>query len=270
MKQKTRIFITLAITTLLIFGVFLSGCHKHNYSKTVVQPTCTEKGYTQYTCAACGDSYQEDFVDALGHNYAETKVAATCTSKGYTLHGCTRCSNSYRDNETSNYGNHTGVGKCTECGTDFYELIKERCIQNNKYAVGGYWIYLDDEYEDGFRFSPSIHYHPSEGIKWQISLQEEGESGSIALIITINEIDGYYDYTAFSMNYFVTFIDGTIRASSLSKLSSLTYEPNSNSHSENDALSHLACTLAQAMVICVNQYFEENGLQITAANFGFK
>ena len=274
MIQKTRIFITLAITVTLIFCVFLSGCHQHNYSKTVVQPTCTETGYTQYVCAACGDSYKEDYIDALGHNYFETKVSATCISKGYTLHKCARCSNSYRDNETSSYGNHVGVGKCTTCGEDFFELIKERCIQNDQYGVGMYWIYLDDVYEDGYRISPNICYDPGEvsdekGIKWQISLKKEGESGDVTLIIKISKIDGYYDYTAFSMKSIVTFIHGTIQASSLSKLSSLPYTPNSNSYSENDALSHLACTLAQAMVICANQYFDESGLQITSANLGF-
>ena len=164
--------------------------------------------------------------------------------------------------------------KCATCGEDFYELIKERCIQNNKYGVGMYWIYLDDVQEDGFTISPCICYDTGkiagqECIKWQISMEEEGKSGSVTLIIKIDKIDGYYDYTAMSMNSIVTSIDGAIDVSSLSKLSSFTYTPNSNSYSVNNALAHLACTLAQAMVICADQYFAENGLQITSANLGF-
>ena len=42
--------------------------HTHSYTKTVVEPTCTKKGYTLYQCA-CGYSYQDDWVPALGHIY---------------------------------------------------------------------------------------------------------------------------------------------------------------------------------------------------------
>ena len=42
--------------------------HVHSYTATTTAPTCTENGYTTYTCV-CGDSYVADEVDALGHNY---------------------------------------------------------------------------------------------------------------------------------------------------------------------------------------------------------
>ena len=37
---------------------------EHKYSKNVVDSTCTEKGYTTYTCNKCGDSYKDDYVNA--------------------------------------------------------------------------------------------------------------------------------------------------------------------------------------------------------------
>ena len=40
--------------------------YSHRYSSIVTAPTCTEQGYTTYTCA-CGDSYVGDYVDVLGH-----------------------------------------------------------------------------------------------------------------------------------------------------------------------------------------------------------
>ena len=40
--------------------------HTHNYFSTVTPPTCTEQGYTTYTCE-CGDSYIADEVVAIGH-----------------------------------------------------------------------------------------------------------------------------------------------------------------------------------------------------------
>ena len=38
----------------------------HNYNSFVVTPTCTEQGYTTYTCE-CGDTYADDYVDTIGH-----------------------------------------------------------------------------------------------------------------------------------------------------------------------------------------------------------
>ncbi len=45
-----------------------AGGHVHNYVPTVTEPTCTEAGFTTYTCE-CGESYVADEVAALGHNY---------------------------------------------------------------------------------------------------------------------------------------------------------------------------------------------------------
>ncbi|MBE6784635.1 MAG: hypothetical protein E7538_00175 [Ruminococcaceae bacterium] len=58
---------------------------------TVVEPTCTGKGYQTKTCSLCGNVIAENTLDALDHNYVtKTVVAPTCTSKGYTLEECDR------------------------------------------------------------------------------------------------------------------------------------------------------------------------------------
>jgi len=38
--------------------------HSHDYKEVVTAPTCTEKGYTTYTCE-CGDSYVDDYTDSF-------------------------------------------------------------------------------------------------------------------------------------------------------------------------------------------------------------
>ena len=46
--------------------------HTHNYiTTTIVEPTCTERGYTKYTCEKCGNSYNADYEKALGHTFGE-------------------------------------------------------------------------------------------------------------------------------------------------------------------------------------------------------
>ena len=73
--------------------------HQHSYTSTVVAPTCNDKGYTKHTCS-CGDSYKDNYTDALGHHFIDEVVAPTSTEKGYTKHTCDRCWYSYNDTYT--------------------------------------------------------------------------------------------------------------------------------------------------------------------------
>ncbi|MGN1421019.1 MAG: fibronectin type III domain-containing protein [Eubacterium sp.] len=41
----------------------------HKYTSKTVAPTCTDEGYTLYTCSVCGDSYKENVIKATGHNF---------------------------------------------------------------------------------------------------------------------------------------------------------------------------------------------------------
>ena len=68
----------------------------HSYDKVVTAPTCTEKGYTTYTCSVCGDSYVADYVDALGHSYSEAEFVWTEDSSaeyGWTVTAAKTCAN---------------------------------------------------------------------------------------------------------------------------------------------------------------------------------
>ncbi len=122
--------------------------HTHEYTETVVEATCTEDGYTIFTCS-CGDSYLDDIVDALGHNYVEsetetgtvftcsrcgdsytghthsyteTVTAPTCTEAGYTTYTCS-CGDSYTGNNIAALGhNYVQSGEtytCTRCGDSY-------------------------------------------------------------------------------------------------------------------------------------------------------
>ena len=62
--------------------------HEHSYTSAVTEPTCTEKGYTTHTCA-CGDSYKDSYVNALGHNFKNG--------------ACTRCGEKDPDYEPTAY-----------------------------------------------------------------------------------------------------------------------------------------------------------------------
>ena len=115
----------------------------HSYLPVVTAPTCTEGGYTTYTCSLCGDSYvadetaplghdlgdwftvteaaceaeglerracsrcdyaEENVLPALDHDYEAVVTEPTCVDGGYTTHTCTRCGHSYVDSHTEALG----------------------------------------------------------------------------------------------------------------------------------------------------------------------
>ena len=82
----------------------------HRYDAVVTPPSCTEKGYTTYTCH-CGDSYTDDETSALGH--VEEKVdgkPATCTETGLTDGVvCSVCDTVITPQETVPAKGHTEV-----------------------------------------------------------------------------------------------------------------------------------------------------------------
>ncbi len=78
----------------LLSALLLAGCsaHQHEYNATVIQPTCTEMGYTVHTCS-CGDVYFSNYRTTATHSYGEwiTGVAATLTHGGEEYRICKSC-----------------------------------------------------------------------------------------------------------------------------------------------------------------------------------
>lgn len=66
---------------------------EHEYNAVVTPPTCTEKGYTTYTCKNCPHSYVGDEVPANGHTWGEWTIidAPTCEQGGSRKHTCVDC-----------------------------------------------------------------------------------------------------------------------------------------------------------------------------------
>ena len=130
----------------------------HDYKSVVTDPTCTEKGYTTYTCSVCDDSYVADEVPenghtyddvvttkptctedgektytcacgdvytepvkATGHNYEAFVTAPTCTEGGYTTYICSGCGDTYVGDEVEATGhNHVPVVTAPTCTENGY------------------------------------------------------------------------------------------------------------------------------------------------------
>ncbi len=75
-----------------VFGDVYNGTvHTHSYNAVVTAPTCTERGYTTYSCS-CGDSYVSDYVDAK-HNAGNWVIEeeAGFGKEGLKCQYCTEC-----------------------------------------------------------------------------------------------------------------------------------------------------------------------------------
>ena len=88
-----------ATETLTETATVPTTAHVHSYAESTVEATCTEKGYTQYTCD-CGDSYRDKETAALGHTETQEVIPATEEAPGCTRHTCTRCGETREDRYT--------------------------------------------------------------------------------------------------------------------------------------------------------------------------
>lgn len=147
--KRTKVCALFCFLIVLAAGCFAVACdedHTHDYQAEVTAPTCTEQGYTTYTCPEDGDSYVGNYVPALGHAPAEAvcenETAATCSGGGYydSVIYCSRCGEelsrekvtvdatehspaaAVRENETAATcvlaGSYDSVVYCAVCGEE--------------------------------------------------------------------------------------------------------------------------------------------------------
>ena len=92
MKRKILTGILTLVLLLALSSVAFAD-HTHDYQAEIRLPTCTEKGYTIYTCS-CGDSYIGKEYPALGHKWNDGNVTKepTCMAAGVKTFTCARCS----------------------------------------------------------------------------------------------------------------------------------------------------------------------------------
>ena len=107
--------------------------HTHTYTPTITAPTCTQQGYTIYTCV-CGDSYVSDYVDATGVHIYENGVCACGATQELTDASLIF----YRAKTTDPYGNFKLGGEIVA-----YLTARKKSTYDDYYVVFTY-SYLDN------------------------------------------------------------------------------------------------------------------------------
>lgn len=109
-----------------------TGAGEHVYPEegVVTEPTCTEDGYTTYTCTICHKhSIVKDYKPKKGHNYSsdyKIYINPTCHSTGAKAHYCINCGTFEPDYQHK----YVEIPKLNHNYGDWVETIKPTCDQN--------------------------------------------------------------------------------------------------------------------------------------------
>ena len=171
----------------------------HEYEAEIVEPDCTENGYTLYECVRCGDEYRDDETEALGHSYGEWKtvVAAGCESVGEEVRTCARCDDvETRETEPLGHDYEAEVVEpaCTEGGYTLYScgLCGHTYKDNATEPLGHDYEVTETE---GTVDSPSVKHYKCRRCGYEYT--EEGESlpATSGIIYELSESGAYYSVT---------------------------------------------------------------------------
>lgn len=147
-------------------GAVIVAALGHDYQSEATGATCTEMGFTTFTCTRCGDSYKGDYADVAVHDYKGKVTAPTCTEMGFTVFTCSLCGDTYKGEYTKATGHKPGEWiidkaatttaegskhkECTVCGvkldTAAIEKIYNQATTDSKgeAVVGGYLVIVTD------------------------------------------------------------------------------------------------------------------------------
>ena len=118
------------------------GDHIAQFSDTVVDPTCTEQGYTHHVCTVKGCTYapvDDTYVAATDHTWVKTQTnPPSCTEQGTAFYKCSACG-ATRTEKIAALGHDLSrcdlvpdatctqpgraVGTCARCGVKINEVI---------------------------------------------------------------------------------------------------------------------------------------------------
>ena len=171
----------------------------HEYEAEIVEPTCTENGYTLHKCGLCGYSYKDNATEPLGHNYGEwtVTVPAECESGGEEVRTCARCDDvETRETEPLGHDYEAEVVEpaCTEGGYTLYScgLCGHTYKDNATEPLGHDYEVTETE---GTVDSPSVKHYKCRRCGYQYT--EEGESlpATSGIIYELSESGAYYSVT---------------------------------------------------------------------------
>ena len=209
--------------------------HTHTYSKKVTSPTCTEKGYTTYTCL-CGHTYNDNY---------------TTPSHSYLNYVCSKCGNVDKSHS--------------------YEYLLEWLKQNGEASGDHVSIY---EYKKNYQYQYGISYNGSADYMYVFFADycEEGvDADNWYFNIKLNGKNNVFEfYSAYGYKPTLCSSIGTINGKTYtdnSPISCDNYSGDSSVKVDFMESSRLGINVALEFL---NNFLEKNVPQITLADLGFE
>ncbi len=126
--------------------VYAEGAHTWSETGVETKPTCTEKGYTTFTCTVCGETEKRNETAALGHKNAagellENKCTSTPTDRVCANTNCGQTIGKDHQYESQNVAasclSDAGVSKiCKLCGDRKFEATAGTKLEHTVYTEG--------------------------------------------------------------------------------------------------------------------------------------
>lgn len=129
----------------------------HSYSSSVKVPTCTQWGYTKYTCSSCDEYYMANYTEATGHDWELSVEGSTistyiCNNCGETkevreLSGSCGSNLRWRLNteegilRISGTGNMSSMGRDSQPWSSYKDCITKVIIESGATSIGSYAFY---------------------------------------------------------------------------------------------------------------------------------
>ncbi len=127
-------------------GAVIVNALGHDYQEEVTAPTCTEMGYTTYTCSRCGDTYKGDYTDAAGHKPGDWIIdqEPTTDSEGSKHKECTVCGETLETAEIEKIYNQATTDSKGEAVVGGYLVIVTDTDSKNPVANATVALHTDN------------------------------------------------------------------------------------------------------------------------------
>ena len=127
-------------------GAVIVNALGHDYQEEVTEPTCTEMGYTTYTCSRCGDTYKGDYTDAAGHKPGDWIIdqEPTTDSEGSKHKECEVCGETLETEEIEKIYNQATTDTHGEAVVGGYLVIVTDTDTKNPVANATVALHTDN------------------------------------------------------------------------------------------------------------------------------
>ena len=176
-------------------GAIIENALGHDYAEEVTEPTCTEMGYTTYTCTRCGDTYKGDYTEAAGHKPGDWIIdkEPTTDSEGSQHKECEVCGEKLEEETIEKIYNQSTTDEHGEAIVGGYVVTVTDTDTTNPVAGATVTLHADDTLSILLPSGRLLDYDDQTTIRVQL-VKDESPVVGMAIAVT-DRNDNYCEDT---------------------------------------------------------------------------